>query len=217
MSTEFYVHMIESPSPEDLLAGDLEGYVLSQALGLGRVDVAYHIAATKKTFWRALDDLLPRINSDNAKRWPILHLSAHGSQDGLQMTNTTESIRWDEMTECLRQINDSLQGKLILAVSSCHGSYAIQEALKKGTQPYFALVGSGDKIPLSDLAVGFTAFYHILNKNWDLNLAHRAMITASGNPNFNLFLTEKARGDYRLFVFQQELENMLKALPLPSP
>jgi hypothetical protein len=219
--SKFYVHMIESPSPDDLFARDLEGQVLSQALGLSRIEVDYHIAASKATFWQALAELLPRISSDNTQRWPILHLSAHGSPSGLQLTNTTESIRWTELTGYLQQINDLLQGKLILAVSSCHGTHAIQEALT-GPKPYYALVASADTIPLSDLAVGFTAFYHMLNKTWDLNQAYNAMVVASGNSQFSLFWTDKVRSDYRVFAFKKEIDKILagfsaKGVPYSPP
>ena len=208
MPNDFFVHVIESPSSVDLLNANLEGRVLFQARSVCQIDASYHVAADNATFWTALGDrLLDKIEQDKAQRWPVIHLSAHGSPDGIELTDH-HFIRWTDLTSYLQRINTILQGKLILAVSSCHGCYAIKEALH-GTHPYYALVGPTKAVGLSDLAVGFSAFYHVLSKSWDLSKAHAAMRAAADSDAFALLFTEQFRQGYQSWVMQQDIQRIL--------
>lgn len=221
MSTDFFVHVVESPSSDDLLDGHLEGRVLYQALCASRIDASYMVAATKEAFWKAIGErLLDRIGLDGFQRWPILHLSAHGSPSGLQLTNS-DPLKWSELTNYLRKVNRLLNGTLILAVSSCFGSHAVQEALS-GDQPYYAIVGPSQAVPLSDLAIGFSSFYHVLSKTWNLSKAHKAMVAAADNTEFLLFFTEEARRDYSEWRLRRMVKSYLdtlskQGLPAPPP
>ena len=213
----FFVHIVESPSALDVLDARLEGRVLYQAIDTSGVQSTYLVACDKETFWEAIGNrLLDAIAQDSYQRWPFLHLSAHGVQSGIELTNR-DFVTWVELTGYLRRLNRVLQGRLLLSVSSCHGAYAVQEVLKEGDHPYFALVGPADQIPLSDLAVGFSAFYHILSKTWDLHGAFEAMKIASGSNKFRLFITEQVKKDYEAWQLQQRVNQILLGMQQQNP
>ncbi len=74
MNERFYVYMIESPSPRDLLDQGLEGYVLTQALRLSSIECVYHVAANHQAFTECLYgrfDAAMRV--DGYRRIPALH------------------------------------------------------------------------------------------------------------------------------------------------
>jgi hypothetical protein len=194
LSTEFYVYMVESPSSRDLLEGNLEGRVLCQALSLTGIDSTYSIVADTPTFREALGPrLVTKLQADQFARWPIIHLSAHGCRDGIALTNADHFVPWSDLMNSFRSLNLALGGRLMLAVSSCYGSFAAFEALAPGSDPFFSLVGPDNEVPVSDLAIGFAAFYHVLSKTWDLTKAYEAMKIASHNSAFKLHLGENLR------------------------
>lgn len=206
MSTDFYVYVVESPSSRDLLEGALEGRVLYQALSLTGIDCTYSIAADTPMFREALGPrLVEKLRADNFQRWPILHLSAHGCREGIALTNESHFVTWSELMHAFRLLNMALQGRLMLAVSSCYGSFAAFEAFAPGDDPFFSLVGPENEAPVSDLAIGFSAFYHVLSKTWDLRTAYEAMKVASHNNSFKLHLGE----DLRQARLQRQIDEIL--------
>jgi hypothetical protein len=76
-------------------------------------------------------------------RYPIVHLSAHGSSAGIQLS-TGDAINWAELREMLLPINTSLGGALLLCMSACEGYHACQMAMQDGDvpDPYGMMVGN---------------------------------------------------------------------------
>ena len=201
MSSNFFVHIVESPSSSDLLEFDLEGNVLCQSLSVSGIDATYLLATDRVTFWEAIGKrFIERIKEDNYKRWPILHISAHGSHDGIALTRSDDFIRWKELTEYFRKINTIMKGALIITFSSCQGSYAAKEAVTAGASPYYALVAPARDVSLSDLAIGFSSFYHVLSKTWNIQKSYDAMKSATLNDAFQLYITKTLREDYKKYL-----------------
>lgn len=219
MSEHFFVHVVESPSSSDLLNNMVEGFVLYQALCTSRIDAGFLLAVNENSFWEAIGErLLSRIAADKFQRWPVLHLSAHGDRNGIALTNG-QRLTWDTLGKYFRDLNQLLGGRLIVAMSSCEGAWAIKAAFKSPV-PFFAVVGPTCKIDLSDLAIGFSAFYHILSKKWNLQTSLDAMKVASGNENFYLKEGEKAKRDYDAWKLQKEIRKILGEMQvqgLPEP
>ncbi|MEZ9533141.1 hypothetical protein CSB62_16885 [Vibrio splendidus] len=182
----FYVYVIESPSPQDLLNGSLEGRVLSESLNVSRIDSSYQLAVDEQTFEQAIGSNLNSIFwQDNYKRTPILHISAHGNQEGIALTNGA-FIPWENFRNRLSEINSHFNGNLLVSLSACHGAYASRLSGAFGLTPYFALVGPTDITDLSDLAIGYSSFYHVIRKTWDLNQALNALKVSSCNNSFDM-------------------------------
>ncbi|CAV19065.1 Hypothetical protein VS_1882 [Vibrio atlanticus] len=182
----FYVYLIESPSAQDLLESALEGRTLTEALHVSGIDCSYYLAANYQTFDQALGQRLENtLFSDGHRRLPIIHISAHGNPQGMAFTDGT-FIAWDALYHRLLNLNERFNGGLIVSVSACFGAYANQLLKPNQRPPFFALVGPTNSIALSDLAIGYAAFYHNIKKFWNIESAFNAMKMASGNHEFQI-------------------------------
>ncbi|MEZ4297627.1 MAG: hypothetical protein R3B70_21885 [Polyangiaceae bacterium] len=152
------VHIIESPSADDMLAEQYEGQILRSALRHGRVPVELHTAVDPRHFAQALAAVIESYQRDQDS-FPIIHLSMHGNADGVGFTND-ESVDWTELGDGLSFVNEALHDKLLVIMSACQGFNAIRMAQRGGHAPFFALVGPSTNISWKDTVAAFMAFYH---------------------------------------------------------
>lgn len=187
----FFVHMIESPSPDDLLKSQWEGTLLREALRIAGISQYYNLAVNKETFLEAIRERL----SDAIKNYgfPVLHISAHGDIDGLALTNGT-FIKWKEMRELLIPLNKAMKGKLLICISSCEGFAGCRMAMEiDGERPFYALCGPTGKPTWAESAIAFMTFYYHLSKKKTGPGALSAMKVASGYNGFELILGKQAK------------------------
>src|SRR5689334_1005397 len=111
-----FVYIIESPSAYDLLDGRTEGRTLGEALTLAAIPYWYSLAIDKATLTQALGPRLLEAWRALGKL-PILHLSMHGNQDGVQLSSG-EFISWHDLRNLLLPLNQALQGGLLICMSS---------------------------------------------------------------------------------------------------
>jgi hypothetical protein len=159
-----FVHIIESPSPDDLLNGRTEGRVLNEILNLANIPHCYNLATTKQTLYTALE---ARLNEASKKfqKYPILHLSMHGNKNGISLTDNT-FLPWADLQAMLTPLNNFLKGELLICISSCFGSYGCEMAMNEDKdEPFWALVGNNYTVSWEDAAVAYVTFYHLLFKN----------------------------------------------------
>jgi len=155
-------------------------------------------------------------------RHPILHLSAHGSENGIELSSG-EALSWSELRALLVPVNQSLNGALLLCMSACHGYSACRMAMEEGDvpHPYLVMVGSYQDPTWSDTAVSYLAFYHLLSKGRSIPESVEAMSAASG-VQWNCETAEKSKQYYLDYVKQQsnphiaqkELEAVAEREPL---
>jgi len=82
-------------------------------------------------------------------------------------------------------INKGLNNFLLLGISSCGGFNGIRMAIiSDSVNPFFALVGPTETIPLADAAIAFVTFYHRLYNGAPILTALEAMRVASGCDKF---------------------------------
>lgn len=182
-----YVHIVESPTPHDLIDGRTEGNALWEALRLAGIPVSYNLVTNLETFDVALDERL-RSAMRSSGLFPILHFSVHGDKHGIGLTDGTH-ITWEVLRQKVLALNEEMKGGLIICLSSCFGSFGKRMAQTiDGRLGYFALVGHNESVKWDDAAVAFVAFYHRLFKGIMLPDAVAAMRAASGDPrwDFNL-------------------------------
>ena len=90
---------------------------------------------------------------------PIIHISAHGGLDGLELSSK-ESISWNELRDLLLPINEALSGGLLLCMSSCEGFAACKMAMNETrNQPFLGVIGNYGKPTWSDTAIAYASFY----------------------------------------------------------
>lgn len=192
------VNIIESPSAMDLRQGRSEGKMLTAALDLVGLPHSYSLVGNYTEFMDALGRKLV-LGADKHKRLPSLHLSMHGSTDGVQLTDG-KLLTWADLNWKLRLINSKLKHTLVVCLSSCYGlsgavmirSETIKGSLKENA-PFRLFVSNLDAVTWSDAATAFATFYHHLAKGTDMLDLVRVMRVASGNDAFfGLFAGEKA-------------------------
>lgn len=86
--SNFYIHIIESPNPADLQTGRREGTLITEALRLVGILSCYYLAVNKTEFMNSLYNPMAAATKKYQK-YPILHISAHGSDKGLELTDQT--------------------------------------------------------------------------------------------------------------------------------
>lgn len=95
-------------------------------------------------------------------RIPILHIEAHGDQEGLGCQNANgqiELLSWDELTEPLQALNLATRCNLVFVVAACIGFAGIQALVRGPRAPAIAIVGPGDEIEVGRLFAGTKEFY----------------------------------------------------------
>jgi hypothetical protein len=222
---KFFVYVIESPSPVDLYHRRGEGDVLRGAVNLNQIPCVLRLAVNSEAFGAAIRVGLSEAMGDHPDRLPILHISAHGFADGIQLSSG-EIIEWAQLRELLLPINGALNGSLILCMSTCEGYSGSRMAMREaeGDEPFYAIVGNGSKPTWPETAVGFATFYHLMACGYYIVEAVEAMRTASGNPNFFCTTAEESRRGYLDYIqsinaaeAQSELESQAEAQEEPGP
>ncbi len=210
---EYYVHIVESPSAEDLLDGRTEGRALSSVLELAAIPHTYHLAVDFERFKRSLSDSVLE-NLTRLNRFPIIHLSAHGRVDqigrciGLALTDGS-NVLWPTLDALLAPIHNATQGTTCVCLSACKAAHGWEMAtLRENESPLDFLVGTTEPLTWSESAVAFIAFYHRLFGGAPSNVAVEAMKAASGHQSFGLYRGKQARLMQRIFRAQSALERI---------
>jgi len=197
----FFVYIIESPSAPDLYHGRSEGSVVADALRLDSIPCVTRTAINPEAFVAALRIGLPEVMKQFPGRYPILHLSAHGGAEGIQLSSSNV-IPWNTLRELLVPINESLQGALLLCMSACEGYAACRMAMEPGDapHPYFGMIGNYGQPTWSDTAVSYLSFYHLLSKGWPIPNAVESMKAASGDSKWVVQTADEIKRDYLEFL-----------------
>jgi hypothetical protein len=220
---EFFVYIVESPSAPDLYHGISEGARVADTLTLDRIPCVTRTAINLDAFTAALTVGLPEAMKQFPGRYPILHVSAHGSTDGVQLSSG-DVLPWYQLRELLLPINQSFKGALLLCMSACDGHSACQMAMNDGDapHPYFGMVGNFGRPTWSDTAVAYLAFYHLLAKGRAIYEAVEAMRAASGNDDWVAEKADDIKQGYLEFLkksaapdaVQRDLESVAQEQPL---
>jgi hypothetical protein len=194
-----FVHIIESPSPKDLLEERTEGRALSKMLKAAAIPHEHSLTIDRATFEEALSDRL----MEAWKRHgciPILHLSMHGNADGVQL-GTGEFVTWHDLRQLLLPLVRQMQGSLLLCLSSCYGVSACRMAMYTDAEPHFwALVSHCGAVSWRDATFAFSSFYHLFFKGFDLNTCVDSMKVASGNHEFQCLMGAASKATWEEHV-----------------
>ena len=208
MSADFYVHIVESPSPEELRDGFTEGRALCSFLDIAGIPYSYSLAVDLDQFRIAMTTDKVDEAIDGLSKLPILHLSVHGGEGGIQLTNK-EKLLWSDLADYIRPINNLLNGILGVCMSCCGGAHGIQmaEVIQRRNLPYKWLVGSFADVTLPDIALAYSVFYrrfHCGDYGDDKDLISTVR-AASAIDDFNLWYGERIQKEY----FKQAIHEFL--------
>lgn len=204
MANDFYVHIVESPSPDELLNDITEGRSLCSFLDIAGIQYLYNSVVDLDQFEIAMTDRVEKAIYKFDKI-PILHLSTHGSAQGIQLTcqrRTNDLIPWPDLAVYLRAIHKYIEyiDGLGVCMSCCSGAHGIQmaEVIQKENIPYQWIAGSFSDIDLRDAALAYTILYRSLHRGVDdICLLIEAIRVASGIYDFNIWKSERIQETYR--------------------
>jgi len=100
--------------------------------------------------------------ANKTKMIPVLHIEAHGDQDGLGCLDgdgKIDLLSWNELTEPLQKLNLETSCNLIVVVAACIGFAGIQAVVRGPRAPAAALVGPDANIDGGRLLAGTKEFY----------------------------------------------------------
>lgn len=204
-----YIHIIESPSSDDLLLKRQEGEILSNTLKLMGIKSQYFLAVNKDSLGKALLTI-GLSHLDSSPSIPIIHFSVHGGSGGVRLT-TGDFLTWNDLEKVLTPINKALNGFLVLCMSSCKGLNAVSMAFKEGGDlPFFVLVANSSDPTWPETLVGFTTFYHLLGKGVEFDKAVEAAGMASGNQHFQIMYGATVKKVWEVWNELLKEENLKK-------
>lgn len=211
---KFFVFVIESPSPVDLYHRRSEGTIIQQAVNLNQIPCIVRTAVNSEAFEASLKIGLKEAMDAFPGLIPILHISAHGSKDGIQLSSG-QVIEWGDLRQLLQPVNAALSNSLLVCLSCCEGYAGIRMAMTRddSPDPYYAIVANGSKPLWADTAVAYSSFYHLIAKGEYIKDAVEGMRVASGN---NFFWVETAKGarqgylDYIKNINTQQVQQKLE-------
>jgi hypothetical protein len=212
---KFFVYVIESPSSVDLYHRRGEGDVLRQAINLNQIPCVLRLAINLEAFQASLGIGLTEAMAAIPNAIPILHISAHGFSEGIQLSSG-EIIEWRQLREMLIPINRALEGCLVVCMSTCEGYSGSRMAMVIDSEehPFFAIIGNGSKPTWPETAVGFATFYHLVANGRRIVESVEAMRVASGNDTFFVTTAEESKTGFIEHIkninaaeVQAELEN----------
>lgn len=206
-----FVYIIESPSDSDLLDGRTEGRALCEALQIAEIPYYYNLVTTSATFTASIGDRLP----EALKRFnllPIVHLSMHGNNDGVALTNG-EFLSWGNLRILLAPLTNAMQGGLLICMSSCFGSSGCRMAMHgKNDQPFWALVGNSGSSQWADSSVAYVTFYHLFFKDVPIEECVKRMRLASGDNNFIVSFGHMLKADWAVYIEKIRHEQLADAV-----
>jgi hypothetical protein len=206
-----FVHIIESPSANDLLDGRTEGRSLSEILNLAGTPYCYNLVTNLETFDIALNKrLLDAFKKGKCQLAPILHLSMHGDENGIALTDDTV-LSWDNLRELLTPLNNEMEGGLLICISSCFGSNGIKMAMHDTDQPFWALVGNNSSVSWEDAAVAYVTFYHLFFKGILVEQCVERMKWASNDNRFDCWSGHEVKANWTEYTarFRQKRDSEL--------
>ena len=100
--------------------------------------------------------------AQNSKMNPVLHIEAHGNENGLgrqYASGHVEFIEWNEITKSLQKLNLVTRCNLVVVVAACIGFAGIKALVQGPRAPAVALVGPDASIMSNNLLSATKKFY----------------------------------------------------------
>ena len=161
MASAFKVFIAESNGPEDFYIGQLDGFAANEVLKVRRITGRYRVVFNREMLNKAINEAV-KLDAD------IFHLSCHGNEDGIQLTDQRsngegEFLSWEEVAADFQPF--ATKDK-ILVNSSCGGGHGgVSEAFSKVTNKFGFICGStADTVTFHDSCLAWSVLYNVLVK-----------------------------------------------------
>ncbi len=144
---------------------------------LPEFSVEHIVARSIKDLVAAFD--LIRLNATNHEKFPIIHLDAHGDEDGFVIGTEDQELPWRELNTLLAPINVACRNNLILSLGICYGHWSTIDLVRiindNGRSPFMLTVSPMAEVSPNDVLLGFCSFYSTLFQRRSIDQAIAAM------------------------------------------
>lgn len=188
----FLVHVIESPSEEELRVGTSEAEPIRQVLALSGVPVTASLVATAEEFEHQIRVTFSTLAREAfPDRMAVLHLSTHGTREGLRVGPTV--VPWAILCRWLSEANWEAFGSMTLCMSACSGLHAFQGALGRhhDHMPFYTIIGSNGQPTWGQSAAAFVALYTQFSQRSSIRTAVEAMRWASRHAEWDFVAADE--------------------------
>lgn len=108
----------------------------------------------------------------------FLHYECHGTSRGIKFGN--QSITWAKQFKALAELNQAMEGTLVLNLSTCFGIHVAKTTRLTGNPPFYGVIAPANKIPMKCAAKISKTFYDHFLRGAKINEAVRR-----ANMNFS--------------------------------
>ncbi|HWF43065.1 MAG TPA: hypothetical protein VG537_00335 [Candidatus Kapabacteria bacterium] len=117
---------------------------------------------------------------------PILHLTMHGDEDGLQLSSG-ECIDWTELSPFIVNLNIATRNNLLITLAACFGLYlGAVNAKNWDRSAYWCVLGRLDPHSAGDFTNDYIRFYRNLIESSNFGDAIRA-INNNGEKHYRIY------------------------------
>lgn len=154
---ELRIFIAESNDPEDFYSGRLDGFAANEVLKVRDIPSQYRIVFNREMLQKAIAEAV-EFEAD------IFHLSCHGGEDGVQLSDQRSSgeiLTWEEIASDFQPLAEK---ERILVNSSCKGGDGgVAEAFRKSKKRFGYICGSTSEIvTFHDSCLAWSVLYNIL-------------------------------------------------------
>lgn len=105
---------------------------------------------------------------------PVLHIEAHGNEEGLEL-GSGERILWTDLGPFLAAINQASRMNLLVIAAACRGWHLTEALRPTGRAPAWGVLGPPSDVGGEELHEAMKRFYDALLPKLDLTSAMRAL------------------------------------------
>jgi hypothetical protein len=185
------IHIIEWLTPADARTGrDLFNEL--EPMGLAsrpQVQVSFQRVRSRDEFIAHLRTVADDFRTTRAL--PLLHIEAHGSEDGL-CSAAGDEVLWPELMTELVPLNELTGLRLVVVAAACDGIWGLKMIQPVERAAFLALLGPNRALPAGDLFTACLTFYRRIFQHPDGNAAFSAMneVVPPPRPAFGVLNAE---------------------------
>jgi len=129
---------------------ELDGLSVSSLLKTIGIENSVRLVLDLEHFHKAIEEAVDG-------EFNVFHLSCHGSDDGIALTDNTQPS-WDEFVGAFQNVK---RAPPVLVMSSCCGAASgLSDAFKNQKNRPKIIIGSTDSLEYSEYAVAWSILYH---------------------------------------------------------
>jgi len=143
------VFIIEATAPRDFYTRRMDGIAARALLNILGISNELRLVLDQKHLERALQE---------ARRggYNVLHLSCHGGEDGIEISNS-DSVTWSDLSSLFQQ--SKFRPRAIVMSACCGATTHVRAAFKQSSNKPEIIFGSIDRRDFGDYVVAWTLLY----------------------------------------------------------